>query len=236
MDLQIFSTKQEVAQNFALYLENWIKHKDEVHMALSGGSTPKIVFDELSNTEKYRIDWTKVHLYWGDERCVPPTDDESNYKMTLAHLLENIDIPERNIHRILGENEPAQEAIRYGDLLAKNLPSEQKVPVFDMVILGMGEDGHTASIFPYEIALWDSENTCEVAVHPASGQKRITITGKVINQSEWVIFLVTGAGKKDKVAEIIHKKGEYKNYPASLVKPLSRNLIWYLDTEAAAKL
>lgn len=236
MDLQICSTKEEVAQNFALYLEHFIKHKDIVHMALSGGSTPKIVFDELSNTNKYKINWTKVHLYWGDERCVPPTDDESNYKMTVAHLLDNIEIPKRNIHRILGENDPVKEAVRYGDLLTKNLPNQQKIPVFDMVILGMGEDGHTASIFPYDIELWDSKKTCEVAIHPESGQKRITITGKVINQSEWVIFLVTGAGKKDKLAEIIHKKGDYKNYPASLVKPLSGNLVWYLDTEAAAKL
>ncbi len=236
MDLQIFSTKEEVAQNFASFLEHFIKHKDEVHIALSGGSTPKIVFDELSNTQKYKIDWTRVHLYWGDERCVPPTDDESNYKMTVAHLLENIDIPKRNIHRILGEDDPLQEAVRYGDLLTKKLPNLQKIPVFDIVILGMGEDGHTASIFPHELGLWDSKKTCEVAIHPESGQKRITITGKVINHSEWVIFLVTGAGKKDKVAEIIHKKGDYKNYPASLVTPLSGNLVWYLDTEAAAKL
>ncbi len=236
MDLQIYNTKELVARNFAEYLENWIKDNEEVHVALSGGSTPKIVFDELSNTEKYKINWSKVHLYWGDERCVPPTDEQSNYKMTVTHLLENIDIPPKNIHRVLGENDPKKEAVRYGEVLAKNLPLNNEVPVFDMVILGMGEDGHTASIFPYEIDLWHSKNTCEVAIHPDSGQKRITITGKVINQSKTVVFLVTGNGKKEKLAEIIHKKGDYLKYPAACVSPQSGNLIWFLDAEAAAYL
>lgn len=236
MDLHIYNSKEEVASNFAEYLENWLKDNEEVYVALSGGSTPKIVFDELSNTKKYRINWSRVHLYWGDERCVPPSDDQSNYKMTVAHLLENIDIPPKNVHRVLGENDPKKEAIRYGEVLAKNLPLDNKVPVFDMVILGMGEDGHTASIFPHEIDLWHSKNTCEVAIHPDSGQKRITITGKVINHSKTVVLLVTGAGKKDKVAEIIHQKGDYQKYPASLVVPQSGNLIWFLDSDAASEL
>lgn len=236
MDLQIYNTKEAVARNFAGYLENWIKDKEVVHVALSGGSTPKIVFDELSNTEKYKINWSKVHLYWGDERCVPPTDEQSNYKMTVTHLLENIDIPTKNIHRVLGESDPKKEAVRYGEVLAKNLPLKNEVPVFDMVILGMGEDGHTASIFPHEIDLWYSKNTCEVAIHPDSGQKRITITGKVINQSKTVVFLVTGDGKKEKLAKIIHKKDDYQKYPASCVSPQSGYLIWFLDAEAAAYL
>lgn len=236
MDLQIYKSKKEVARNFAEYLENWINDNEVVHVALSGGSTPKIVFDELSDTEKYKINWSKVHLYWGDERCVPPSDEQSNYKMTVAHLLEYIDIPIENIHRVLGENDPKKEAIRYGELLAENLSRDNEVPVFDMVILGMGEDGHTASIFPHEIDLWYSKNICEVAIHPDSGQKRITITGKVINQSKTVVFLVTGGGKKGKVAEIINKKGDYKKYPASLVAPLSENLVWFLDKDAASEL
>jgi len=236
MDLKIYNSKEEVARNFAEYLDNWIKDNKEIHVALSGGSTPKIVFDELSNSKKYKIDWSKVHLYWGDERCVPPTDEQSNYKMTVEHLLENIDIPSKNIHRILGENDPVKEAFRYGDELSVNIPQDNKVPIFDMVILGMGEDGHTASVFPHEIDLWHSKNTCEVAIHPDSGQKRITITGKVINHSKLVIFLVTGAGKKEKLSEIIHKKGDYEKYPASLVAPRSGNLIWFLDADAASEL
>ncbi len=234
MDLRIYTTKEEVARNFAEYFDNWISDKEETHIALSGGSTPKIVFDELSNTKKYSINWSKVHLYWGDERCVPPTNEQSNYKMTLEHLLENIDIPSKNIHRILGENDPNKEAVRYGGELLENIPLAKNVPVLDMTILGMGEDGHTASIFPHEIDLWHSKNTCEVATHPDSGQKRITITGKVINHSKEVIFLVTGEGKKEKVADIVHKNGEHEKYPASLVAPVSGNLIWFLDADAAS--
>ena len=236
MDLQIYKTKEEVAHNFAQYLENYLNDKEEMHVALSGGSTPKIVFYELSNTEKYNINWNRVHLYWGDERCVPPSDDQSNYKMTVSHLLEHIDIPSKNIHRVLGENEPKKEAIRYAEVLAANLPMENEVPVFDMVILGMGEDGHTASIFPHEIDLWHSKSTCEVAIHPDSGQKRITITGKVINHSKTVVLLVTGGGKKGMVADIIDKKGDYQKYPASLVAPQSGDLIWFLDSDAASEL
>ena len=102
--------------------------------------------------------------------------------------------------------------------------------------LGMGDDGHTASIFPHEIDLWHSEKTCEVAVHPDSGQRRITITGKIINAAATVAFLVTGEGKAEKVGEIVRRTGSFKDYPATLVAPKSNNLYWFLDDAAAANL
>jgi 6-phosphogluconolactonase len=108
------------------------------------------------------------------------------------------------------------------------------VPQFDLVILGMGDDGHTASIFPHNIHLWDSASFCEVAVHPDSGQRRITITGKVINRAKAVAFLVTGSDKAAKVKEIVKGEGEYTSYPAALVAPVSGNLTWFLDAAAAA--
>ena len=175
-------------------------------------------------------------MYWGDERCVPPTDDESNYKMTKDYLLRTIEIPPANVHRILGENEPQREALRYGSLLQSHLPENNGVPSFDMVILGMGEDGHTASIFPHEIYLWDSERNCEVATHPVSGQKRITITGKIINNSREVVFLVTGEEKADKVVTILQKKEGYRQYPAALADPVNGKLSWFLDAGAASRL
>lgn len=236
MEIRIYDSKKEVARYFSEYLKALIVSKNEVHIALSGGSTPKIVFEELSDTVKYKIDWSKVHFYWGDERCVSPTDEESNYKMTNTHLLSNIDIPAQNVHRIFGENQPAKEAMRYAKLLKQNLPSAAGIPAFDLVILGMGDDGHTASIFPDEINLWDSENFCEVATHPVSGQKRITITGTLINNAHEVAFLVTGNDKKEKVTEIIHKTGNFKTYPAFLVTPGSGNLIWFLDKDASSEL
>ncbi|WP_372973437.1 6-phosphogluconolactonase [Muriicola sp.] len=236
MNVRVYETKNSVATHFAAFLEEEIRGREEYHMALSGGSTPRILFEELSKTDRYKIDWGKVYLYWGDERCVPPNDEESNYKMTVDHLLRIVPIPEENIHRIMGENEPSVEALRYGILLERELPSGSGIPVFDMVILGMGEDGHTASIFPHEIHLWDSEQNCEVATHPESGQKRVTITGRLINNSKEVAFLVTGAGKADKVQSILGKSQGYRQYPAALVEPVSGKLSWYLDAEAASAL
>lgn len=233
MKLKISKTKKEVALNFSRYLAILISEKETVHIALSGGSTPKIVFDELAANFQDDIDWTNVHLYWGDERCVGPTDEQSNYKMTVEHLISRIDIPEENIHRVIGENEPEYEAKRYSELLVKNLSSIENFPQFDLVILGMGDDGHTASIFPHEIDLWQSEKFCEVAEHPDSGQKRITITGQVINNADTVVFLVTGESKAEKYTEIKNQTGDYKAYPASLVNPSSGRLLWFLDEAAA---
>ena len=236
MKLKVFSNKEEVAQNFSAFLFSLLQDKDEVHVALSGGSTPKIVFDELASSYRDKISWENVHFYWGDERCVPPTDEQSNYRMTKDHLLSKIDIPEVNVHRIKGEVDPVEEAQNYADELISNLPSTNGIPQFDLVILGMGDDGHTASVFPHQIKLWDSDKLCEVATHPDTGQLRITITGKLINHAAKVVFLVTGESKSQKVHEIISKEGEYTSYPASLVNPASGELTWFLDKAAAVLL
>ncbi len=233
MQVRIYPTKQDVAANFSFFFADLVKLNKTLNVALSGGSTPKIVFDYLA--EHYAVlDWSKVHFYWGDERCVLPTDSESNYKMTLEHLLSKISIPAENIHRIKGENEPQNEADRYSKVFSETLTIENQTPKFDLVILGMGDDGHTASIFPYNIHLWDSEQNCVVATHPDSGQKRVSVTGKIINNAEVVTFLVTGASKAEKVQEIIKENGNFKDYPATLVKPASGKLIWFLDEDAAS--
>jgi len=234
MKLEVSKTKQAVAQNFANYLVDLMEGNESLHIALSGGSTPKIVFEELASRNIPKETWRKINLYWGDERCVPPDDDDSNYKMTVTHLLSKIAIPEENIHRIKGENSPEDEAGRYAEVLKTYLPNINNTPRFDLVILGMGDDGHTASIFPHEIELWHSERLCEVANHPETGQKRITITGELINNATTAAFLVTGISKAEKAAEIIDSNGNFRDYPASLVAPNSGNLLWFLD-EAAAK-
>lgn len=235
MELKIYKDKQEVAEQFSAYF----KEKADLgafHVALSGGSTPKIVFDVLAQKFSDEIDWSNIHFYWGDERCVPPTDDDSNYKMTVEHLFSKIEVPEANIHRVLGENEPNGEAMRYANLLEINLDRVEGVPQFDLVILGMGDDGHTASIFPHEIELWNAEDHCVVATHPDSGQKRVSVNGKVINTAKEVAFLVTGASKAEKVKAVVEKTEGSEVYPATLVNPTSGNLVWFLDEDAAAGL
>lgn len=231
MKLNVYKDKQEVAEKFSHFLSDRIKTNEKISIALSGGSTPKIVFDHLAEHYKH-LDWNKVHLYWGDERCVAPDHEESNYLMTVKHLLSKISIPEVNIHRVYGENDPDEEANRYDKLLSSTLIVKDDVPQFDLVILGMGSDGHTASIFPHEIELWHSEKNCVVAVHPDSGQKRVSITGKVINQAKEVAFLVTGSDKLEKVTQILSQSGNSDKYPASLVNPKSGKLFWFLDEAA----
>ncbi|WP_350285468.1 6-phosphogluconolactonase [uncultured Croceitalea sp.] len=236
MNKKVYQNKHEVAEQFSAYFAGLAQGKDGFHIALSGGSTPKLIFDVLAKSYGNSIDWSKIHFYWGDERCVPPTDDESNYKMTADHLFSKIEVPETNIHRVLGENDPKGEAMRYANLLEINLDRVGGVPQFDLVLLGMGDDGHTASIFPHQINLWNAEDHCVVAVHPESGQKRVSINGTVINKAKEVIFLVTGSNKAEKVEEIHNQKGAYLKYPATLVQPESGRLVWFMDADAASKI
>lgn len=236
MEKKIYRSKEEVAEKFSRFLVSKIAVAKTFHLALSGGSTPKIVFKVLASHFKEDIEWSNVHIYWGDERCVPPNDNESNYKMTVDYLISKINIPVDNIHRIKGEEEPKLEAKRYATLLDDLLPDKLGLPQFDLVILGMGDDGHTASIFPHELELWGSPDNCEVAIHPESGQKRVSITGRIINNAKTVAFLVTGASKAEKVKIIIDREEGYLQYPASHVSPSTKDLIWFLDAAAAAKL
>ncbi|MEB2776616.1 6-phosphogluconolactonase [Algoriphagus sp. D3-2-R+10] len=233
MTLNIYESKEQVAQEFSEYFKDLTKGDHTIYIALSGGSTPKIVFDYLAAHFGNEIDWSKINFFWGDERCVPPSDSESNYKMTVDHLLTKIEIPAANIHRVLGENEPQGEADRYSQVLDSELPKMNDIPQFDLVMLGMGDDGHTVSIFPDSISLWDAKENCVVATHPDSDQKRVTITGKIVNNAKSVAFLVTGAGKAEKVQEIIKKEKDFASYPANLVQPSHGDLIWFLDKDAA---
>jgi 6-phosphogluconolactonase len=208
------------------------KDGEYISVALSGGSTPKKIFEYISSHDTGRMNWNKVTFFWGDERCVPPEDNESNYKMARLNLFENLHIPEQNIFRIFGEAEPDQEALRYDKIISENVTIEDKLPRFDVIMLGIGEDGHTASIFPGHTEMFYSTNNCEVATHPQSGQKRITITGPVINNAKNIVFMVTGPDKAQIVADIIEDKTGAL-LPASLVKPANGKLTWLLDTEAA---
>lgn len=237
MDIRICKTPDDLSQSFTAWFEEILMQKEMVTVALSGGSTPRLLFDYWAGLPPGEIDWKKIKFFWGDERCVPPTDDESNYKMTKEHLFDFLPVSGENIFRILGENDPEAEARRYGDLLSIELESIHGIPSFDILMLGMGDDGHTASIFPHEIELWHHPANCVTATHPESGQIRVSLTGKVINAAQHVAFLVTGENKADKVAEIIgHPHRVEKKYPAALVQPDSENLIWFLDEKAAQRL
>ena len=230
----IFENKAKLVEGFTEYfLKLFHDRKGPFTVALSGGSTPKIWFDYLAENYAEKIDWKQIHFYWGDERCVVPDDPESNYGMTKKYLLDHIRIPEENIHRIHGEKKPEGAAAIYSKEISK-IKLHEKTPVFDLIILGMGEDGHTASIFPHEIGLWDADAFCVVANHPVSGQHRVSLTGKVINNANAVAFLVTGDTKSERVKEIFDAEPRASYYPASLVCPVNGQLHWFLDRDAAS--
>jgi len=238
--MRIFSTPGELAEKFAGELARLINDsatkKGKFNIALSGGSTPELLFSVLAAGYGSKVRWQDVHFFWGDERCVDPADPESNFGMTFEKLLSKIDLPQENIHRIRGENDPKEEALRYSGEIASNTISRDDFPVFDLILLGLGEDGHTASIFPGHPELLESDKICDIANHPVTNQKRITITGRVINNAEAIVFLVTGSKKAKVVKKILKNKHPVQNYPASFVVPVYGTLTWFMDQEAGGLL
>lgn len=229
--IQTFSTIEELAD----ICYRWIKKKTEqqssVSLALSGGRTPQALFEVFKNLDWSMISVEKLLIFWGDERCVPPNDVESNYGNAKKSLIEYIGIPPQNIFRIFGENEPESEAVRYAQVIESHLVIENGLPKFDLILLGLGDDGHTASIFPGNEQLFTYTELCAVAKHPLSGQKRITLTGRLLNNAHDVVFLVTGSSKSNIIKEVLSNQ-ELMKYPASFVRPNSGNLTWLLDEAA----
>ncbi len=210
--------------------------QERFNILLSGGNTPTELFKRINKKYAYSIDWERIHLWWGDERCVEPDNVNSNFKQAYDFLISNILIPDENIHRIKGENNPEEEAIRYADEIKNNVNFRGENPVFDLVLLGLGEDGHTASIVPDELELFEDESICAVTRHPLTGQKRITITGRVLNNANRVFFMVTGANKAQRISEIMNDDEAAKLLPAYYISPANGELIWFIDEAAAQKI
>lgn len=232
--IKLFPDKFELASKFCDELFNLVSQKKDIYLCLSGGSTPKIIYQILVKNYKRKINWKKLHLFWGDERCVPPDDEQSNFGMTKKYLLNFIDIPGKSVHRINGESDPETEAVWYSKEIKKTVLSKDGFPAFSLVMLGLGEDGHTASIFPDQMQVLNSNKICEVTDHLSTGQKRITLTGKVINNAERVIFFVTGRSKASILKKVLEEKNEM--FPAEFIKPINGKLEYYIDAEAASLL
>jgi 6-phosphogluconolactonase len=177
--------------------------------------------------------WDCIHFFWGDERCVPPNNRDSNFGNANKMLFSRIDIPDSNIYRIQGENDPEEEALRYSEILKKHIETKGGIPVFDWAILGLGEDGHTASIFPNQLDLITSEKICEIGIHPESGQKRITLTGTVLNMAKRITFMATGTKKQVVIHHIINRDRVAKQYPAAHIQARHGEMDWFLDSSAA---
>jgi 6-phosphogluconolactonase len=235
--LKIFKDPEALADRVSDLLMGWIalSRGSRYHIALSGGTTPNLLFAALAEKHSTSGHWQKTHFWWVDDRMVHPSDPASNFGTAQNLLFSKIKIPVENIHRIRGEENPAHEALAYGQLMNKEVNSRNYLPKFDLLLLGLGEDGHTASIFPNQLELMKSKKICEVAFHPLNNQPRITLTGRTINNAAKVCFLVTGEGKAERLAEIHQAGRKAKKLPASYIHPDKGELYWFMD-EAASRL
>lgn len=202
-------------------------------VALSGGSTPRRMHELLAGQP--HIDWTNVHVFWGDERMVPPDDEASNYRMARESLLSHIDIPESHVHRMPGEHNPQQAAQEYEQTIQKVFGvSPPQMPRFDVILLGMGADGHTASLFPGTEALDERDRYVVANKVPQLDTTRLTLTYPVLNAARCVILLVAGKDKAEAAAQCVGRNDDTP--PAGRVRPPDGDLHWLLDSDAAARL
>lgn len=237
-EVRIYDDSKEVIKALAkkIYKLTLESKQARFDIVLSGGYTPIELFKRLNKKYSEAISWKRIHFWWGDERCVAPDNENSNFKSANDTLLSKINIPHENIHRIKGENNPEEEAIRYAEEIEKNLNYRGDNPVFDLVILGVGDDGHTASIFPDQLDLFEEERICAASQHPITGQNRITLTGRVINNANRIYFLVVGNSKAQRISEIMNDDEAAKLLPAYYISPKNGELIWFLDEAAASKI
>jgi len=223
--IEIFANAQELARGAAEYFlarsGEAVAQKGLFTVALSGGSTPKILYELLVGRQ---VPWSKTHFFWSDERHVPPDHPDSNYRMAYEAMLSRVPVPESNVHRVHGENPDAAEAAN---------EYEQTLLPLDLILLGLGTDGHTASIFPGSDVLHETKRLVAATWVEKLNTYRITMTLPLLNAGASVLFLVSGAEKAQIVKEVLEGP---KQYPAQLVQPTHGQLLWMLDEDAAAKL
>ncbi len=221
---------QEIARQWCEMAKQKAKEKLKFTIVLSGGQTSSLLIGKLAQPEwRDQTPWEIVHIFFADERCVPPDNEESNYKNIYDNLLRHIPIPEKNIHRIKGEKDPAKETLRYAKEIQHHLKFK-KTKFFDWVLLGIGEDGHTASLFPGQKVI-KSKNLCETTRHPDTKQIRITMTPAAITKSTRITYHVLGEGKADVIYELTSNSDRRLEYPTSKIQGE-----WFLDQGAASRL
>jgi 6-phosphogluconolactonase len=228
------------ARHFVEMVQEAVAARGRARIAISGGSTPKAAFALLGDAGqpwRARMPWERLEIFWVDERCVPPDHEDSNYRMTCEALLDHAPLRPEQIHRMEGELEPEAAAARYESELRNTFRLEgAETPCFDLVALGMGPDGHTASLFPHSAALNELGRLC-VANHVQNKDAwRITLTWPVINQARSVFFLVGGADKAAILKEVFTGPRDVERLPSQLIRPASGILTLILDRAAAAQL
>ena len=227
---------RKAAEQFVALARQAIAAHGRFSVALSGGSTPKVLYSTLASAEfNSQLAWRQIHLFWGDERCVAPDHTESNFRMVKESLLSKIVIPAENVHRMIGELEPAAAASAYETELRQFFSfSQESLPRFDLILLGLGEDGHTASLFRDSSALNDTERWVATTYVEKLDAHRLTLTFPVIINAAQITFLIAGQSKAAIVKEIIAT--ETCDYPAARIRPENGQLIWFVTQDAASDL
>lgn len=220
----------DAAERIVRLAQDAIAQRKTFSIALSGGNTPKVLY-ELLATAPYstRIEWKKWEIYFGDERCVPPDHPESNYGMAAKSLLNRVPIPPTQIYRMKGELDPQTAAIEYGRTMKEKFGDGG----MDLVLLGMGDDGHTASLFPQTEALKETHHRCVANFVPKLNVWRITLSAPFINRARNVIVLLSGESKAKRVEEVLQGPKNPAHLPIQMIEPTSGNLLWLLDAAAA---
>jgi 6-phosphogluconolactonase len=230
--------RQAAAERFVKAAAEAVERRGRFDVALAGGRTPAGAYDLLRTAPLVsRVAWRRVHVWFGDERCVAPDDPDSNYGMAKEHLLDGVDIPRQQVHRFLGERDPDDAARLYAEELDREFPARGDKPryAFDLVLLGMGGEGHTASLFPGSPALSATTPTAAPWVEKLAS-RRLTLTPRALNDARLVAFLVTGGGKASAVREALHGDQPPEELPVRAIRPSAGRVLWLLDPQAAAGL
>lgn len=233
MKLEVYHSQEDALRGMTeCLIEKMQQHKAPFHLALSGATTAQKMYRLWAGEYRERINWEQLRFYWVDERCVEPTDDESNYMHADELLFTPLNIPRGHIHRIHGERDPQVEAEHYSEAVKWELPGYACLPKFNCVILGIGEDGHTASIFPDQLDLLTDKRCYSVAEHPQSGQKRITMTGQLILNSKMILVPVLGESKASILRRVVNAD-EIMDLPAAYIISKAREAIIYTDLQVS---
>ena len=227
---------RKAAEQFVSLANDAVKDHGRFSVALSGGSTPKALYSLLASPVfNSRISWPRVDLFWGDERCVPPDHAESNYRMVHESLLSKITIPAENVHRMAGEKAPQFAAAEYEERLRNYFHmGDDALPRFDLILLGLGDDGHTASLFPGSSALNETERLVATTYVVKLQAHRLSLTFPLINNAAQITFLIAGQSKSAIVKEILAT--ENSNFPAAQIRPADGRLTWLITRDAAGSM
>ncbi len=241
MQIAIYPDTNTLSQQAAQYIvriaNESIVTRGRFSIALSGGSTPKALYGLLA-AEPYRaqLDWSLIEIFWSDERCVPPDSSDSNYAMANEVLLSKIPIQPNQVHRMPADQPDRDAASQAYTLEMQRIFGTNGIPTFDLLQLGMGPEGHTASLFPHQQSLHEQHRLVMPVTVPKPPPPRLTFTPPLLNAARHVLFLVTGAEKADAVQAVLEGEHQPEEYPAQLIRPTNGEVTWMLDTSAAGKL